>query len=699
MISVSNLGKSYGDRILFGGATFQLNPGERYGLVGANGSGKTTLLGVLTGDVEPSEGSVAIPKRVRLGVLRQDQFLHDEATILSVALMGNRELYDAMEEKEALLAHTTAGGDFDADRFGVLEETVQRLDGYTAEARAGAILEGLGIPAERHREPMRALSGGFKLRVLLAQVLAGAPDALLLDEPTNHLDILSIRWLETFLAEYAGPVVVISHDIRFLDNVATHILDVDYQTVRLYHGNYSDFQVAKLEERERREKDIAGREKEIAEMQRFVDRFKAKASKARQAQSKAKVIERRASEITELAPSSRRWPTFRFEPRRDSGKEVLKLEGIRRSFGEKTVLHGVDLTVDRGDRLAIMGPNGIGKSTLLKIAMERLEADAGEVTWGYETHPGYFAQDYKDQFENRGGTAESWLWEACPERDRGYVRGRLGLMLFSGDDGLKRVEALSGGEAARLVFARIALDRPNVLVLDEPTNHLDLESIEALVEGLQNYPGTIIFVSHDRWFVGELATRIVEISPQGIRDYRGTYEEYVAWCGDDHLDVAQVVLKAKREKKASGAPGRDAGGGSGSGGGARSGGGAASAPDAGGGSNRGGGGARGAEGARSGDAKGRAGSTAPAGERRPTGGSGNPRVLERRRDDLTGRIEKAEARVAEIDARFSEPGFFDRTDPTEVQRLQEERAVRVNEVADLLVRWEAVEEELAALGG
>ncbi len=653
MISVSNLEKSYGDRVLFQGATFQLNPGERYGLVGANGSGKTTLLGILAGDMEATSGTVSIPKRLHVGVLRQDQFLYEEETVLSVALMGNRELYDAMVEKEALLADTAAGGAFDADRFGVLEETVQRLDGYTAEARASTILEGLGIPTEVHRSPIRTLSGGFKLRVLLAQVLAGAPDVLFLDEPTNHLDILSIRWLETFLAEFRGPAVIISHDIRFLDNVATHILDVDYETVRLYHGNYSDFQVSKLEERERREKDIAGREKEIADLQRFVDRFKAKASKARQAQSKAKVIERRASEITELAPSSRRWPTFRFEPRRDSGKEVLKLEGIRKAFGDNQVLHGVDLTVDRGDRLAIMGPNGIGKSTLLKIAMGRLEADSGEVTWGYETHPGYFAQDYKDQFENRAGTAESWLWEGCPEKDRGYVRGRLGLMLFSGDDGLKRVESLSGGEAARLVFARIALDRPNVLVLDEPTNHLDLESIEALVEGLQNYPGTIIFVSHDRWFVGELATRVVEINADGIRDYRGTYDEYVAWCGDDHLDVAQVVLRAKREKKEA---------------------------------NRGT--------APSGDAREAAREDGGRSPRRSPGGAVSPRELERRRDDLTGRIETAEARIAEIDALFVEVGYFDRTSPAEVQRLQEERARLMDQVAGLIERWEAVEVEL-----
>jgi len=666
MISVSNLSKSYGDHVLFQGATFQLNPGERYGLVGANGSGKTTLLSILTGDIEATEGTVAMPKRARLGVLRQDQFLHDEATIVNVAMMGNRELYDAMVEKEKLLADTAAGGDFDADRFGELEETVQRLDGYTAEARAGAILEGLGIPAEVHHGPMRTLSGGFKLRVLLAQVLASSPDVLLLDEPTNHLDILSIRWLETFLAEFSGPVVVISHDIRFLDNVATHILDVDYQTVQLYHGNYSDFQVAKHEERGRREKDIAGREKEIAELQRFVDRFKAKASKARQAQSKAKVIERRAGEMIQLAPSSRRWPTFRFEPKRDSGKEVLKIEGVKKAYGDKAVLHGVDLTVERGDRLAIMGPNGIGKSTLLKIAMGRLEADAGEVTWGYETYPGYFAQDYKDQFENRGGTAESWIWEACPDKDRGYVRGRMGLVLFSGDDGLKRVDALSGGEAARLVFARIALDRPNVLVLDEPTNHLDLESIEALVEGLQSFDGTIIFVSHDRWFVGELATRIVEISPAGIRDYRGTYEEYVDWCGDDHLDAAQVVLKAKREKKAARAESRSE---------ATSG----SAP------------ASGASSAASGSS-GSSGAAARGGNARVA----NPRVLERRRDELTGRIETAEARVAEIDALFTRPGYFDQTPAGEVKRLQEERArLEDRVIPDLMDAWEDVESALA----
>jgi ATPase subunit of ABC transporter with duplicated ATPase domains len=540
MISVSNLEKSYGDRVLFADASFQLNPGERYGIVGANGSGKTTLLNILSGDAPATGGTVSIGKTLRLGVLRQDQFIHGDEEVLGVALMGHPELWEAMVEKDALLAR--AHEHFDADRFSVLEETVQRLDGYTAEARAATILEGLGLPAEVHRRPLSTLSGGFKLRVLLAQVLAGSPDVLLLDEPTNHLDILSIRWLEKFLHDFEGPVAVISHDHRFLDNVATGILDVDYQTVTLYHGNYTDFVEQKRGDRERKEK-------EIAHHQKFVDRFKAKASKARQAQSKVKMIERKVEEMEELPGSSRRYPKFRFVQRRQSGREVLKVSGLKKAFGEKEVLHGVDLQISRGDRLVIMGPNGIGKSTLLKSLVGDLKPDRGAVEWGYETHPGYFAQDHHEQLEGLDRTAEQWLWDFCPSRDRGFVRGHLGMMLFSGDDGEKRLSALSGGEAARLVFSRLALEQPNVLVLDEPTNHLDLESIEALVAALREYEGTLILVSHDRWFVGQLATRVVEISPAGIRDYLGTYEEYVHACGDDHLDADTVVLKAKREDK------------------------------------------------------------------------------------------------------------------------------------------------------
>jgi len=675
MISISNLAKWYGERTLFAGVSLQLNAGERYGVVGANGSGKTTFLGILSGDVEASEGSVAIPRRLRVGVLRQDQFLHEHEEILGVAMMGNRELWSAIVEKEALLRHADA--DFDAERFGELEEIVQMHDGYAAEARAAAILEGLGIPAEVHRRPLSTLSGGFRLRVLLARVLASAPDVLLLDEPTNHLDILSIRWLETFLRDFTGPAVVISHDHRFLDNVATSILDVDYETVTLYRGNYTDFLAAKASERARREKEIAARERDIAHHQKFVDRFRAKASKARQAQSKARMIEKRAEAIRPLVPSSRRYPTFRFEQTRASGREVLAVKAVRKAFGDDEVLHGVDLLVRRGDRLAIMGPNGIGKSTLLKIVVDELEPDAGDVEWGYETHPGYFAQDHREQLDDAARTAEAWLWDACPDRDIGFVRGRMALMLFSGDDGKKRLGALSGGEAARLVFARLALAKPNVLVLDEPTNHLDLESIEALVEGLKAYPGTLIFVSHDRWFVGELATRVVEIRPDGIRDYHGTYEEYVHYCGDDHLDADRVVLKARKEKRRKGADRADKAQGRGS---------------------RASGGEPGPGSDASRPARGQGARTARGKPRRADGnGKRLKRKLAERNDELTARIEATESRIGEIDAVFCGAGYYERTPAEEVRALEQEREALRRRLADLMAEWERTLEEIEAL--
>ena len=681
MISISNLAKSYGDRTLFSGASLQLNAGERYGLVGANGSGKTTLLDIVSGVLEASEGSVTVPKRVRLGVLRQDQFLYEDEAILDVTMMGNPQLWEAMVEKEAILAK--AEEYFDADRFSELEETVQRHDGYTAEARATKILEGLGLPGDIHRDPLSTLSGGFKLRVLLAQVLAGAPDALLLDEPTNHLDILSIRWLEMFLREFAGPVVVISHDHRFLDNVSTHILDIDYESVLLYHGDYTTFLQSKQAERERREKDITAREREIAHHQKFVDRFRAKASKARQAQSKVRMIEKKAEGLIELAPSSRRYPTFRFEQVRDSGRDVLKIKGVKKAFGDNHVLHGVDLLVQRGERLAIMGPNGIGKSTLLKIVMGELDADEGQVEWGYETRPGYFEQDHKERFNPPHNTAEGWVWDSCPAKDIGYVRARMALMLFSGDDSKKRLSALSGGEAARLVFTRLSIGRPNVMVLDEPTNHLDLESIEALVEGLKAFPGTLILVSHDRWFVSRLATRIVEIKPGEIRDYHGTYEEYVHFCGDDHLDADRVILKAKTEKRKRSTKEKEAGTG------------AAKAK---------GKAKRMAKGMAKGTAKGRGKDRASDGE--VAGGNGRKggpaggiskarkRWLLKRQEELTASIDEAEARVAKIDEVFCEPRFYERTPPDEVKALETERGSLQREVADFTFEWERAEEEI-----
>ena len=659
MITVSGLGKAFGGQILFRDATFLLNPGECYGLVGANGSGKTTLLNILGSTEDPTEGAVSVPKRLRLGVLRQDHFLYEDEPILGVAVMGNPELWRAMVEREALIAKED--GAFDADRFSELEETFQRHDGYTAEARAGQILEGLGFPDEIHRRLLSTLSGGFKLRVLLAQILAGAPDVLLLDEPTNHLDILSIRWLEKFLREFKGAIVVISHDHRFLDNVATHILDIDYETVTVYPGNYDDYLNRKREDRERREKELAKREREIAHHREFVDRFRAKASKARQAQSKLRLIEKKAETLQPLAVSSRRYPGFRFESRRPSGRTVLEVEGVKKAFGDNEVLHGVDLTLDRGDRLAIMGPNGIGKSTLLKIIMGELPSDAGRVAWGYETWPGYFAQDQEARFESPGQTAEDWIAGFCGGRTLGFIRGEMGRVLFSGDDAKKRLGQLSGGEAARLVFCRMAIERPNVLVLDEPTNHLDLESIEALVKALRSFDGTIILVSHDRWFVSRLATRIVEISEEGIRDFRGSYEEYVHYCGDDHLDVDTVVLRARREKRAA----------------------RASAAET-----------RGAS-----DPAGASAGRRNAGAATPTGNRNRYRggTLRTKRNRITASIGAAETRIAEIDAIFADPAFYDRTAPEGVRRLETERTARQAELDELLEAWEEIETELAGL--
>jgi ATPase subunit of ABC transporter with duplicated ATPase domains len=545
MIAVSDLGKAFGPQTLFEGVSIQFNPGNRYGLVGANGSGKSTFLKILAGDELPSEGTIAMPKRLKLGVLKQDHFRYEHMPILEVAMMGNHDVWEAMVEKERLLAN--AETEFDADRYAEVEDLILRNDGYTLESRAGEVLEGLGIPTEVHRQPLSTLSGGFKLRVLLAQVLAAEPDVLLLDEPTNHLDILSIRWLEKFLVDtYKGTAIVISHDHRFLDNICTHIVDVDYETIILYPGNYSAFMSAKGENRDRKEAEIEKREAEIARHKEFVDRFRAKATKARQAQSKIKMIEKIV--IDRLPQSSRRYPTFKFQQVRPSGRQALELEGISKAYGDKQVLKDVSLKVERGDRIAVIGPNGIGKSTLLKIAVGEVEADAGRIEWGYETYPGYFSQDHHEIPKGSKQSVEAWLWEFVPGEPIGFVRGNLGMVLFSGDDVKKTVGSLSGGEAARLVFCKLSVTKPNVLILDEPTNHLDLEAIEALVEGLRNYDGTLIFVSHDRWFVSQLATRIFEISHKGINDFVGTYDEYLERLGDDHLD-AEAVLRMKREQK------------------------------------------------------------------------------------------------------------------------------------------------------
>ncbi|MCK6507450.1 ATP-binding cassette domain-containing protein [Myxococcota bacterium] len=544
MITVTDLSRRHGMRTLFEQANLQLNAGSRYGIVGANGSGKSTLLRILASQESASGGSVQMPRNARVGVLEQDHFQYEDARVLDVVMMGNPMLWAAMVQQEELLAN--AHERFDDDRYMLLEDIILANDGYTLEARAGAILEGLGIPTAQHERPLRELSGGYKLRVLLGQTLAANPDVLLLDEPTNHLDILAIRWLEEFLGEYRGCAAIVSHDHRFLDTVCTHIVDVDYERVTMYPGTYADFEERKAEDRERLEAEIAGREKEIADHKAFVARFKAKASKARQAQSRQKRIERIV--IEDLPRSSRRYPGFRFKARRQSGRLVLKVQGLGRDFGPRTVLDQVSFEVHRGDRVAIIGPNGIGKSTLLKILVGALPADRGSFEWGHEVDLGYFPQDHRDALGDPDQTVSSALWEVCPREGLGAIMGRLAAVLFTRDDADQRVGNLSGGEAARLLFARIGAPEPTVLVLDEPTNHLDLEGIEALAAALSEYDGTIVFVSHDRWFVDQLATRVIAVGPRGIDDYPGTYAEYLARDTVDHLDRAAVVAAARRER-------------------------------------------------------------------------------------------------------------------------------------------------------
>ena len=640
MISVSNLGKAWGGDTLFDKVSLQLNAGSRYGLVGANGSGKSTFLKILAGEEIASDGQINIPKRARLGVLEQDHFQYETTPILEVAMMGRHDVWEALAERERLLSHSD-DEEFDTDRYADVEDYILRNDGYALEARAGEILEGLGIPTRVHREPMRVLSGGFKLRVLLAQCLAADPDVLLLDEPTNHLDILTIRWLEKFLVAFPGCAIIISHDHRFLDNVVTHILDVDYETILLYHGNYTDFVDSKAEERDRKETEIEKREAEIAHHKEFIDRFKAKASKARQAKSKMKLMERIV--IEKLPQTSRRYPTFKFFQRRPSGRQVLTVEGVSKSYGSNRVLNDVSLTVQRGERLAILGPNGIGKSTLLKIAMGVIPADSGRVEWGYETWPGYFAQDHREAVEASEQTVEAWFWELVPGETISFVRGKLAEVLFQKDEVEKPLRALSGGEAARLVFAKLSVTKPNVLVLDEPTNHLDLEAIEALIDGLEAYDGTLIFVSHDRWFVSKLANRILEISPAGIRDFVGSYDEYVDRCGDDHLDAEAVLARARQERKKESA------------------------------------------------AKKVASPAADAERAKQT------KKLERERDRLTGEIDRAEKRVHAISELFCNPGFFDKTPSPEVRKLENEQKTLSTRLDELMASWEKVEKELAGV--
>lgn len=529
MISVSSLTMRYGAKLLFEDVSTAFTPGKRYGLTGPNGSGKSTFMKVLTGDLEPQKGSVVRPKK--FGVLRQDQFAFDAYRVIDTVIMGNKPLWKAMEEREIIYAKPEMT-DEDGMRLGELEGVIAEEDGYTAEADAAVLLDGLDIPEPLHGRKMGELQGGQKVRVLLAQALFGHPQALLLDEPTNHLDLDSIHWLQDFLVHYEGVLIVISHDRHFLNSVCTHTADIDYETIITYTGAYDEMVMAKTQVRSQVEGQNAQREKKIAQLNEFIARFSA-GTRSSQVMSRKKEVER--LQTAELARSNIARPFIKFTMNRPSGKHALEFKHVSKAYGDLPVIVDFTANVGRGEKIALIGRNGVGKSTLLKALLanaagmsgEELTKDAGEVKWGHEVQIGYFAQDHTQSIE-KGTTALDWLRQFDPQASTEELRGLLGQMLFQREEALKKTDALSGGEAARLLFCKLMLQKPNFLVLDEPTNHLDLESINALNIALQRYEGTVLLVTHDHDVIEEVATRVWHFEAGKIQDFKGTYDEYAA---------------------------------------------------------------------------------------------------------------------------------------------------------------------------
>src|SRR5580700_9574246 len=540
MISVSNVSMRYGAKVLFDEVSTAFTPGKRYGLTGPNGAGKSTFMNLLTGELEPQKGTVVRPRK--LGVLRQDQFAFDAYRVLDTVIMGNKRLWAAMEERDRIYEKPEITNE-DGMRLGELEGIVGEEDGYSAETDAALLLQGLDIPDEAHERTMSELQGGQKVRVLLAQALFGHPQALLLDEPTNHLDLDSIHWLQSFLRNYDGVVIVISHDRHFLNSVCTHIADIDYETIITYTGSYDEMVMAKTQIRSQVEGQNAQREKKIAQLNDFIARFSA-GTRSSQVQSRRKEVER--LQVTELAKSNIQRPFLKFELKRPSGKHILELEGITKSYGETAVVRGFTASVLRGEKIALVGRNGTGKTTLVNalLANSPTVSDSelritsgydgpflsdGKVVWGHEAAVGYFAQDHKALIQP-GMSVLEWLHQWDQGAVTEEIRGLLGQMLFQRDDATKRTDVLSGGEAARLLFCMLMLQKPNVLVLDEPTNHLDLESINALNISLQKYLGTVLFVTHDHDVIDEVATRIWHFEGGRVEDFKGPYSEYLVYA-------------------------------------------------------------------------------------------------------------------------------------------------------------------------
>ncbi|MCC6214425.1 MAG: ABC-F family ATP-binding cassette domain-containing protein [Polyangiaceae bacterium] len=515
MIQVDNVTMRFGTKVLFEDVQATFHRGERYGLTGPNGAGKSTFMKILSGEVEALGGRVQRPKRT--GVLRQDHFGNESDRVRDVVLMGNAPLWAALAEKEALLEHADDLTDEQGMRLAELEGVIAEEDGYTAESEAEELLEGLGIPADQHERPLAELTGGTKVRVLLAQALFGKPEALLLDEPTNELDLANIRWLEGFLEDYEGVLVVISHDRHFLNQVCTKIADIDYETIIVYNGGYDDMVEAKAEARGAIELANSAKQKRIEQLQEFVQRFRA-GSRASQVKSREKALERERKLLADLKRSNIARPFVRFELARQSGKQVLNVENLGKRFGEVRICEHFNLSVMRGDRIAIVGPSGIGKTTLLRMLVGELPPDTGKVELGYEVRLGYMPQDHSEAIAKSDQTAHAWLWQHNTTADEENLRALFGRLLFTKDEPLKPTRVLSGGETVRLLLAKLMITKPNLLVLDEPTNHLDLEAIRALTQGLAAFEGTALFVTHDRQMVSQVATRILEMSDAGIRE-------------------------------------------------------------------------------------------------------------------------------------------------------------------------------------
>ena len=527
MLSTSNVAIQFGAKPLFEQVTVKFADGNRYGLIGANGCGKSTLMKILGGDLEQSGGDVMLQAGLRLGKLNQNQFAYEEQRVLDVVMQGHLEMWQAMQERDRIYADAGASDD-DYMRAAELEGKFAEYGGYNAEARAASLLSEAGIPEPLHNALMREVAPAMKLRVLLVQALFSRPDVLLLDEPTNNLDINSIRWLEGVLNDYDATMIIISHDRHFLNQVCTHIADLDFQQLKIYPGNYDDFMLASVQARQRVEAANAKAKDRISDLQEFIRRFSANASKARQATSRRRQLEK--IKIEEIKPSSRQNPYIRFEQAKKLYRSAVSVEELNFSYpgAAATVLRDVNFKVEAGERVAIIGPNGIGKTTLMRCLAGELPPSTGRISWVENAEPGYMPQDPQAEFAEKVDLF-TWMsdWTGKADDDQ-IVRGTLGRLLFSGDEIKKSVRVLSGGEKGRMIYGKLMLTRPNVLLLDEPTNHMDMETIESLQIGLEKYPGTLIFVSHDREFVCSLATRIIELRPDGtIADFRGSYDEYL----------------------------------------------------------------------------------------------------------------------------------------------------------------------------